>query len=66
MAGMGIVERSECDVASQLQTGQLVEVMPKLHMPDADVVALHSPHTKRAAVTQHFLQMLRDNLAPPP
>lgn len=66
VAGLGIVERSEWDVANDLQTGQLIHVLPEWQMPDADVVAILSPRTQRTARTERFVKMLHANLNPPP
>lgn len=43
--GYGIIERSEWDVAAELVSGRLVEILPDYRMPDADVVALVSSRT---------------------
>lgn len=66
LAGLGIVERSEWDVASDLQTGRLVHVLPGWQLQDADVVAILSPRTQRTARTERFIEILHKSLHPPP
>lgn len=66
LAGLGIMVRSEWDVADDLAAGLLQEVMPNWPPIVADVVALlHSRHG-RSSRTTAFLEMLRTSLVPPP
>jgi LysR family transcriptional regulator, transcriptional activator for dmlA len=59
LAGQGIMLRSLWDVAPQLQTGQLVRVLPKFAMHDADVHWL-APYR---AQTPRRIRLLVDFLA---
>ena len=58
MSGLGIIERSQWDVAAELRAGSLVQVLGDYLMPDADIVALLSSRTLRVARTQAFLKHL--------
>lgn len=66
LGGLGIVERSEWDVAADLRAGRLIHVLPDWHLQDADVVAILSPRTQRTARTERFIEMLYAGLHPPP
>lgn len=66
LAGLGIVQRSEWDVADDLRDGRLVEVLGAWRLPDADVVALLGPRQGRAARMEHFVQILKDCLSRTP
>ncbi|MBO9352767.1 LysR family transcriptional regulator [Bordetella petrii] len=60
LAGMGILVRSEWDVADLLRQGRLVELLPGWRLPDADIVALVASRTARSARTEHFLRHLHE------
>ena len=66
LAGLGIVARSEWDVAQDLAAGRLMEILPQWSLPSADVVALLHARQGRSGRTNAFLQSLRDSLSPPP
>lgn len=66
LSGLGIVLRSEWDVADALATGNLVHLMPDWVSPDAPVIALLGPRHQRAARTRFFLEELRQALNPAP
>ncbi len=58
LAGQGIMLRSLWDIAAQLETGELVRVLPHYSMPDADIhwVAPWRPKTpKRVRLLVEFL-----------
>ncbi len=58
LAGQGIMLRSLWDIAAQLETGELVRVLPQYSMPDADIhwVAPWRPKTpKRVRLLVEFL-----------
>jgi DNA-binding transcriptional LysR family regulator len=59
VAGMGIMVRSEWDVARDLRDGRLVALLPEWRLPDADVIALLPSREVRSARTSHFLECLR-------
>ena len=60
LAGMGVLVRSQWDVADLLRQGRLVSLLPQWRLPDADVVALVASRTERSARTQQFLRQLRE------
>jgi DNA-binding transcriptional LysR family regulator len=66
LAGMGIVMRSEWDVAEDLAAGKLVEVLPGWHVPSANVVALVHARQGRSARTTRFVEHLQAALQPVP
>jgi DNA-binding transcriptional LysR family regulator len=66
LAGLGIVIRSEWNVADDLAEGRLRRILPDWEIPPADVVALLGPRHGRSARTTAFLAMLREALKPPP
>ena len=66
LAGLGIVIRSEWNVADDLAEGRLRRILPKWEIPPADVVAMLGPRHGRSARTTAFLAMLREALTPPP
>ena len=66
LAGMGIVMRSEWEVAEDLQRGDLVPVLPGWQLPSADVVALIQTRQGRSARTTRFLEQLQAALQPVP
>jgi len=59
-AGMGIMVRSEWDVADQLRQGRLAELLPDWRLPDADIVALVASRKARSARTEHLLKSLHE------
>ncbi|KVG05052.1 LysR family transcriptional regulator [Burkholderia vietnamiensis] len=66
LAGLGIVERSEWDVAPLLASGKLVRLLPDWHLPPAPVTALLPSRTGRSARQRVFLEAATQFLAPPP
>ena len=66
LAGMGIVMRSEWDVAEDLAARKLVEVLPGWHVPPANVVALVHARHGRSARTTRFIEHLQAALQPVP
>lgn len=66
LAGLGIIVRSEWDVAEDLAAGRLTEVLPHWSLPAADVVALLHARQGRSGRTNVFLQSLRSRLSPAP
>lgn len=66
LAGLGIVIRSEWNVADDLAEGRLRRILPDWQIPPADVVAMLGPRHGRSARTTAFLAMLREALTPPP
>lgn len=66
LAGLGIVERSEWDVAELLRAGKLVRLLPDWHLPPAPVTALLPSRTGRSVRQRAFLEAAKAFLSPPP
>lgn len=66
LAGLGIIVRSEWDVAEYLAAGRLQTILPRWSLPSADVVALLHARHGRSGRTNAFLCLLREHLATPP
>jgi DNA-binding transcriptional LysR family regulator len=66
LAGMGIMARSEWDVADDLRVGKLVPLLSRWRLPDADVIALLPSREVRSARSSHFLECLRNEVAAHP
>lgn len=66
LAGMGIMVRSEWDVAAYLREGKLVSLLPDWRLPDADVVALVRSRQAQSARTAYFLDCLRHAVSAQP
>jgi len=65
--GYGIMQRSEWDIAHELRRGTLVQVLPDHCAPEADIVALLGAHRgRRAARTERFLDLLKQEIQPMP
>lgn len=67
LKGHGIMLRSEWDVARELRSGALVQILPDHAAPAADIVALlGSEQRQRSARTMRFLDLLKQSLTPSP
>lgn len=66
LGGLGVIVRSEWDVAEDLAAGRLVRILADHRVPAADVVALLGARHSRLARTQSFLDRLRRSLNPVP
>ncbi|KAB1072668.1 LysR substrate-binding domain-containing protein [Methylobacterium planeticum] len=67
LAGLGVIVRSEWDVADDINAGRLIRLLPGYSLPAAPVVALLGAGPRaRAARTQRFLEALRGALTPTP
>lgn len=66
LAGLGVIVRSEWDLAGDIAAGRLVRILPDWECPDADVVALLSARHGRSRRTAVFVEMMRSCLQPPP
>ncbi len=63
LSGLGIIMRSEWDVQPQLESGELVRLLPGYTLPDANIVALlNTPVTSRPARVSGFLSLLKERL----
>lgn len=65
LAGLGIILRSEWDVAEDLKAGALVRVLPDWRPASADIVALFAGRHQTARAAR-FIDILRRSLAPVP
>jgi len=66
LAGLGVIMRSEWDLADDLAAGRLVRILPDWQCPDADVVALLNARYGRSRRTTVFLEMMRGRFQPVP
>ncbi|MGF1777969.1 LysR substrate-binding domain-containing protein [Vibrio nomapromontoriensis] len=67
MAGLGVIMRSEWDVQPQINSGELVRLLPDYSLPNANIVALlSSPEKERSARISGFISLLKQRLAPVP
>lgn len=66
LAGLGVIVRSEWDVAEDLREGRLVELLPDWQLPSADVAALVSSRAGQTARSRRFMALLEASLNPPP
>ncbi|MEZ5458543.1 MAG: LysR family transcriptional regulator [Steroidobacteraceae bacterium] len=66
LAGLGVTVRSEWNVADDLASGRLRQVLPDWELPPADVVAMLAARRGRSARSQSFVTQLRTALTPPP
>jgi DNA-binding transcriptional LysR family regulator len=63
---LGVTVRSEWDVAADLASGRLRQVLPDWEPPAADVVAMLGARHGRTRRTAAFLTLLRQSLTPVP
>jgi len=65
--GYGIMQRSSWDVARELHSGRLVQVLPDHEAPGADIVALMGAQRgRRSARTERFLALLKQEIGTMP
>lgn len=64
--GLGIMVRSEWDVAEDLHAGRLRRILTRHRLPCADVVALLGKRSGRTARANAFLQALQKRMQPVP
>jgi DNA-binding transcriptional LysR family regulator len=60
--GLGIMVRSEWDIAADLKAGRLMRVLSRYRLPSADVVAFMGKRRGRTARASAFLKLLQDHL----
>lgn len=61
--GLGIINRSEWDLITELNTGTLVELLPEYALPQVDIVALMATgESARARKISRFLEFAKDKL----
>jgi DNA-binding transcriptional LysR family regulator len=66
LQGLGLIVRSEWQVAAHVTSGRLVRVLPRYKLAPAPVVALTSPRTTTPARISAFLGVLKARLRPVP
>ncbi|MGF6605787.1 DNA-binding transcriptional LysR family regulator [Paraburkholderia sp. WSM4175] len=66
LAGLGIISRSEWDVAEHLNAGRLVPLLGAWTQPDADIVALISSRHGRSLRATRFLELLHASVLQQP
>jgi DNA-binding transcriptional LysR family regulator len=66
LSGLGIVIRSEWDVAHDIAAGRLVHLLPDWTLADADITALLGRRGERSARVGDFLTLLKQSLRPVP
>lgn len=62
--GLGIIMRSEWDVADALAQGELVQLLPDWKLPDANVVALTHQGAGLPERTRAFMRMMQGQFQP--
>ena len=62
--GHGILMRAEWDIRPHLASGQLRQVLPQHHTPDADIYAVYPAQHRAAARVRAFVDFLAQALAP--
>lgn len=61
--GLGIINRSEWDLITELNAGTLVELLPEYSLPQVDIVALMATgESARARKISRFLEFAKDKL----
>ena len=66
LSGLGVIVRSEWDVADDIHSGRLRRVLPHYRLPAADIVALLGKRGERTARAKAFLTLLKEKLQPIP
>lgn len=66
VAGLGVIVRSEWDVADNLHAGDLVRILPDWRLPSADVLILLGSRNGRTAKIRRFVECLKEDLHPIP
>lgn len=66
LAGMGVMVRSEWDIADDIAAGRLKRVLSRCRLPAADVVALLGKRGGRTARANGFLRLLQEHFRPNP
>jgi len=65
-AGMGVLMRSQWDVAEAVESGELVRLLPEWELPEAPVVALMPRRKGVAERVKVFLALLKERFSPAP
>ena len=64
--GLGVIIRSEWDVADDLKAGKLKRILTPFRLPSANIVALLGARGDRTARANEFLRLLQVSLRPVP
>jgi DNA-binding transcriptional LysR family regulator len=59
--GHGILMRAEWDIRDHLAQGQLVQLLPQCHTPDADIYAVYPAQHKSAARVRAFVDFVAES-----
>lgn len=62
--GHGILLRAEWDIREHLAQGQLVQLLPQHHTPDADIYAVYPAQHKTAARVRAFVDFVAEAFRP--
>jgi DNA-binding transcriptional LysR family regulator len=62
--GHGILLRAEWDIRHHLAQGQLLQLMPQFHTPDADIYAIYPAQHKSAARVRAFVDFVAEVFKP--
>eukprot|EP01034_Spumella_vulgaris_P023441 gene23441-29659_t len=62
--GHGLLLRAEWDIRQHLASGQLVQVLPQHHTPDADIYAVYPAQHKSAARVRAFVDFAAEAFTP--
>ncbi len=60
----GILMRAEWDIHEHLAQGQLVQLLPQCHTPDADIYAVYPAQHKSAARVRAFVDFVAEAFRP--
>lgn len=67
ISGLGVIMRSEWDIQPQINSGELVRLLPNYSLPNANIVALlSSPDKERSARISGFINLLKEKITPMP
>jgi DNA-binding transcriptional LysR family regulator len=58
--GHGVLLRAEWDIRHHLAQGQLRQLMPQFHTPDADIYAIYPAQHKSAARVRAFVDFVAE------
>jgi DNA-binding transcriptional LysR family regulator len=62
--GHGILMRAEWDIRDHLAQGQLLQLLPQCHTPDADIYAVYPAQHKSAARVRAFVDFVAEAFRP--
>jgi LysR family transcriptional regulator, transcriptional activator for dmlA len=62
LESLGIVLRSEWDIARHLRSGRLVQILPQYDTPDADIYAVYPQRHRLAARVRAFVDLAEQQL----